>query len=566
MMNTKYFSLFFIGLVFYGYASAQKESPSFKYAVFFKDKANSPYSIDNPEAFLSTRAIERRNKSGIRIAESDLPVNPSYIKQVLSLGFTYYGKANWNNYIIVGTNDEKLADKAKKLSSVKEVKEIYSQKLAKKDFLGSLMEEMAKTEKKSSTTGDNLQSLAFWDYGTSMNQVSMLGIDYMHAKGYTGEGMIIAILDGGFYKVDELAPFYSLRENNQILATWDFVMNEASVYEDNSHGMSVLSCIAGVKQGQLIGTGPKAKFFLLRSEDAATETIAEMYYWEAAAVWADSAGADIINSSLGYTKFDNGIGDLTYADMNGNTSVVTKAADMAASKGILVVNSAGNEGAGPWKYIGAPADGDSVLSIGAVNKDRKIAGFSSRGPTYDGRIKPNVCAVGEGTLVSNTSGNINYSNGTSFSGPLIAGAAACLWQANPSKSNMEIYRAIEKSAHKYDNPDNNFGYGIPNFGYADMILKNQTADSFYDKQTLLTYPNPVKEDEAFVDFFAMLDGSVSVKVSDMSGVTVFEKQVSVFKQTLNRIQLKFPVPMRSGTYVVSISEGSKTFTGKFVKQ
>ncbi len=560
-----FFALTVSGLMAFQ-ASAQREGHPVKYAVFFKDKANSPYSVSNPQAFLSQRAIERREKQGIRVTESDLPVNPAYIKAVQNLGFSFVAKANWSNYIIVGAADDKNLGKLKNLPMVKEVREIYNRKSAKVDVFSRLMEEMAPQATKSITKGDNLQELPAWEYGNSFTQVSMLGIDYMHAKGFHGEGMVIAVLDGGFFKVDELAPFFSLRENNQILGTWDFVMNEPHVYEDNSHGMSVLSCIAGVKQGQLIGTAPKAKFFLLRTEDAATETISEMYNWEAGAVWADSAGADIINSSLGYTKFDNGIGDLIYQDMDGNTSVVTRAADMAASKGILVVNSAGNEGAGSWKYIGAPADGDSVLAIGAVNRNRVIASFSSRGPSADGRVKPNVCAVGEGTLVSNTAGNIAPSNGTSFSGPLIAGAVACLWQANPDKTNMQIFDAVQRSAHKYGNPDNDYGYGIPNFGYADLILKNQTADEIYKSQKLLVYPNPIRDSEVFVDFFAKTDGEAEVKVSDMSGRVIYQKNITVYRNTLNRLAVRFDVPPAPGTYVISVSEGKETFSGKFLKQ
>lgn len=535
-----------------------------KYAVYFKDKANSPYSIQNPSQFLSERAIERRNKAGIKITEQDLPVNPQYIFQVTALGLKYYAKSSWNNWIIVGTDDNGMDKKIKALPFVKNVVEIYNKKTAKTDVFSMMLEKMETKENKS-TQGDNLQALPYWDYGISYTQVNMLGIDYMHAKGYNGAGKIIAVLDGGFFKVNELGPFASIRNNNQILGTWDFVMNEESVYEDITHGMSVLSCIAGVKQGELIGTGPGASFFLLRSEDAATETIAEEYNWEAAAIWADSAGADIINSSLGYTQFDNGIGNYTYADLNGNTGIATRAADIAASKGILVVNSAGNEGNSPWYYIGVPADGDSVLAIGAVDRERKIAGFSSHGPSSDGRVKPNVCAVGAGTMVCNGAGNIAPSNGTSFSGPLIAGAAATLWSANPDKTNMQIFDAIQRSAHKYNNPDNEYGYGIPNFGYADMILKNQVTDSYYKEQKLLVYPNPVKEDEIFLDFFSNSDGLIDIKVSDLSGKVVAQKQQNVFKQTLNRLNVKFMGVLAAGTYVVTVTEGKSGFSGKFVK-
>jgi subtilisin family serine protease len=252
--------------------------------------------------------------------------------------------------------------------------------------------------------------------------------------------------------------------------------------------------------------------------------------------------------------------------MNGNTSVITKAADMAASKGILVVNSAGNEGAGSWKYIGAPADGDSVLAIGAVNRNRGIASFSSRGPSADGRVKPNVCAVGEGTLVSNTLGNIAPSNGTSFSGPLIAGAVACLWQANPDKTNMQLFDAVQRSAHKYGNPDDDFGYGIPNFGYADRILKNQTAEEIYAAQQLMVYPNPIRDSEVFVDFFAGSDGQVNVIVSDMGGKVLVQRTVTVYKNTLNRLGVAFDTPPAAGTYLIYVREGDKVFSGKFLKQ
>lgn len=564
MRNLIFSTLACFGFVAVWAAEPAKEGPAIKYAVYFKDKANSPFSVNDPGKFLSARALERREKAGIKVDESDLPVNPFYIKQVVTLGVKYFAKANWSNYIIVGTNDEAMADRIKALPCVDRVVEIYNKKTASTDVFSLLMEKMETKEAKAAK-GDNLQNLGFWDYGNSFTQVNMLGIDYMHAKGYTGKGKIIAVLDGGFFKVNELGPFSSIRDNNQILGTWDFVANEESVYEDITHGMSVLSCIAGVKQGELIGTGPEAQFFLLRSEDAATETVAEEYNWEAAAVWADSAGADIINSSLGYTQFDNGIGSHSYAEMNGSTTIVTRAADRAASKGILVVNSAGNEGSSAWHYIGAPADGDSVLAIGAVNKDRKVAGFSSRGPSSDGRIKPNVCAVGEGTLVCNGSGGISPSNGTSFSGPLIAGAVACLWQANPDKTNMEIFDAIQRSAHKYNSPDADYGYGIPNFGYADLLLKNKASDSYYKDQKLLVYPNPVREDEIFMDFFALGDGSIDILVTDLGGKTIATKQQMVYKQSLSRLNVKFPSTLAAGTYVVTVTEGKQRFVTKFVK-
>ncbi len=562
---------FLAGLAFtLNVAFAQKadEQPAVlkKYVVFFKDKANSPFSLSAPEKFLSERALERRRKSGIRVDETDIPVNGSYIKQVTDLGYTYINKSNWSNCIMVSSENEKLLKKLHKLQPVAEVKEVYSAASVKKDPMAALIQKM-ESSAKSGQQGSNIQNAKTFDYGKSIDQVGMLGVDYMHSKGYTGEGLIIAVLDGGFFRVNELPAFQSLRENHQILRTWDFVANEESVYEDNSHGMSVLSCIAGYIPGKLIGTGPKANFYLLRTEDAGSETLAEEYNWEAAAVWADSAGADIINSSLGYTKFDNDIGSHTYMDMNGNTTVVTRAADMAARKGIFVVNSAGNEGSSPWRYIGAPADGDSVLAIGAVKANREIATFSSRGPSYDGRVKPNVCAMGQGTLVSLSSGEIGPSNGTSFSGPVIAGAVATLWQANPQASNMQLYDAIQRSADRYSTPGGDYGYGIPNFGYADMLLKNMNGEDAYNDQKIIVYPNPNDGSQLFFDFFAAKESEIIIEVSDLQGRVIQSQARKVLGNTMNFISVNlFSNNMAQGTYILTVRDGNTRFTSKFLKQ
>lgn len=546
-----------------------QESPVLykKYVIFLKDKGQSPYSINHPEAFLSERSIERRRNANISIDNRDLPVSPFYIKSIRSLGFDYLNKGNWSNFITVGTVDSTLILKLADLDFVKEFKEIYSAPVPVKKNQGDAFEVlMNQVELKSSkNSGEVYSGNAALEYGNSLTQVGMIGVDYMHTKGFLGDGKIIAVLDAGFYKVNELPAFESIRQNNQILGTWDFVMNESSVYEDNTHGMSVLSCISGYVPGKLVGTAPKAKFYLLRTEDAATETITEEYNWEAAAVWADSAGADIINSSLGYTTFDNPTQNHTYQSLDGNTAVITNAADFAASKGIFVVNSAGNSGASIWRYIGAPADGDSVLAIGAVKADRSIASFSSRGPTIDGRIKPSVCAMGQATVVSLASGEIGTSNGTSFSGPVMAGAVATLWQANPNATNMELYDAIIRSADRFDNPNADYGYGIPNFGYADLILKNKTAENHYEKQSISVYPNP-NNGQLNVDFFSLNERECSFDVSDLKGRMVLSTKRKFLAKTLNNVQLDLPQNIAAGTYVLAIKEGKKVFSTKFVIQ
>lgn len=292
--------------------------------------------------------------------------------------------------------------------------------------------------------------------------------------------MVICILDAGFLNVDTLSCFDSLWINNKILGTYDFVANEVSVFEDYQHGTEVLSCIGANWPGKLVGTAPQAYFWLLRTEDAATELIIEEDNWVAGAEFADSVGADIINSSLGYTTFDAQTSNQnhTRADLDGNTAYATNGADIAAAKGILVCNSAGNEGGSGWKYISIPADGDSVCTVGAVDILGVRAGFSSQGPTADNRIKPDVVACGSGTAVIDPfTSTVAYYSGTSFSSPLTAGMAACLWQANPTKNNMNILNAMRNSGSKSNSPDTLLGWGIPNYCLANGLLSGIHANS-----------------------------------------------------------------------------------------
>jgi hypothetical protein len=527
----------------------------YKLVITFKDKNNSGYSLTKPEQFLSERALERRKKHGIKPDEYDLPVTPAYIQGVCNLGAVLVNKLNWSNRIQVSTKDSLFATKVTGLPYVSDVKLVYTGfRQVKRQIPVS-----AKLLKNDSTFQWQNQ-----EYGNALNQVHMIGADYLHSRGWTGKNIIIAVLDGGFYKVNELPLFDYIRSANRILGTWDFVANESSVYEDNSHGMYVLSAIAGYAPGKIAGTAPDASFYLLRTEDAASETISEEYNWEAGALYADSAGADIISSSLGYTTFDNGIGSHTYADMNGHTTVVTRAADFAASRGILVVNSAGNSGNDPWFYIGAPADGDSVLAIGAVDMNESIAGFSSRGPTYDKRIKPDVCARGVQTVLSSTSGGISQSNGTSFSCPLVAGAAASLMSANPQAGWYDIFHAIRKSADRYENPDNSYGYGIPNMGYAHLILQNKSAPDIYKQQKISVYPNPVTGQILSTDFFSQDSGWIDVEITDINGKIIYTRREQVNKHSLNRIEIRPAAPLSPGAYILLLRDTSKKFSTKFL--
>jgi hypothetical protein len=319
----------------------------------------------------------------------------------------------------------------------------------------------------------------------------MIHVDQLHDLGYTGDGMRIAVMDAGFRGVDTIDVLSHLWINNKIIDEYDFVRNQPNNFNTHStHGSSVLMCMAANSPGFYVGSAPDAEYLLIRTEDAPTENIIEEYNWAAGAEFADSAGADVFNTSLGYTTFDNPDHDHTYDDLDGNTTVITIASDIAASKGILVINSAGNSGNNAWYYIGAPADGDSVLAIGAVHGDEIITSFSSRGPSADGRIKPNVMAMGGGVPMPVGNGKLTFINGTSFSSPILAGAAACLWQSQLGYTNMDIFNAIEQSAHLSQNPNNDYGYGIPNMYMAHFMVTG--VEEVAKSEASVLYPNPAQ--------------------------------------------------------------------------
>jgi len=452
------FTLIF-GLLLTTFSFAQI-SPE-KYFIAFTDKNNSPYSIENPQQFLSQRALERRERYNIAIDEFDLPVNPQYLEGVAAVGVQLLNPTKWLNGVTIYTNDPSRLDLIANLPYVKSIRknvvksenkifpEIYDQFSLNKPFgMNEVLEELKSGYK----SGNSSNSL---NYGEGFNQINMIGGIALHDAGFMGQGMVIAVLDGGFFATEGMEAFDSLYMNGRILGTRDFVSGGTNVYQGSTHGTAVLSTMGANLPGQLVGTAPEASYWLFRTEDTGTEYMIEEYNWASGAEYADSVGADVINSSLSYKTFDEPLYDHTYSEMDGNTAPSTIAADMAASRGMIVVNSAGNDGgSGSWPYIGAPADGDSVFSIGAVDADGQYVYFSSIGPTADGRIKPNFMAQGANTVVASTNGGTATSSGTSFSSPISAGITACLWQANPSMNNMEILNAIQLSGSMASNPDN----------------------------------------------------------------------------------------------------------------
>lgn len=449
------------------------KAQSTRYVIEFKNKGSNPFSIGNPSTFLSQRALERRLKYGIAIDSSDLPVTPKYLDSIRLAGdVTILNASRWLNSVSIQTTDAAALVKINSFPFVKTSKPIGARfSAARTKPENTFLQRPSISQRENGTLSD------YFDYGASLAQVHIHNGEFLHNIGLHGENMIIGMLDAGYMNYLDVKAFDSVRANGQILGTWDFVAREASVNEDNQHGMECFSTIAANIPGQFIGTAPKASFYLFRSEDASSENPIEEHNWVCAAERVDSVGGDLISSSLGYSQFDNPAFDHTYSDMNGNTTMAAIGADMAAKKGILVVNSAGNEGANSWGKIITPADGDSVLAVGAVTALGVPASFTSRGPSSDGQVKPDVASLGVATVIQLPNNTIGTGNGTSFACPNMAGLTACLWQGFPEFNNMQIIDALRRSGSRASAPNDTIGFGIPDVRKATLFLLDEIATS-----------------------------------------------------------------------------------------
>lgn len=530
------------------------------YVVHFSDKGPNTDAAINPSLYLSEKAIERRIKQRIAFDQSDIPVNEQYIKSISKTGARIISRSRWLNSIVVEATPEMTLSFATLpfISGVQMLDKSFSE-----ETISESVKPFFKPELENPWTGSqNKKGINdIYDYGAAFNQISQLQGQYLHNNGYSGQGMTIAVLDAGFNSVDVMTCFDSLRANNQIKGTVDMAQPGNNVYANtmHSHGTSVLSCMGAYSSGQMVGTAPKADYWLIRTEVGDYERVIEEYFWVSGAEFADSIGADLINSSLGYTEFDDPSTNHTYADMDGNTTVVTKGADIAAQKGILVVNSAGNSGGGGWWYIGAPADADSVFTIGAVDGSGNRAYFSSVGPTFDRRIKPTVSAQGSGSAIFSP-GGLGYGSGTSFSSPITCGITACLWQALPDLNNMEIIELMKATASQANNPDSLLGWGIPNVKSAltSLSVHNQNVE-----RVIKSYPNPVVDKLTLVLPDAVY-GEYKVEIMNLQGQVIYS--VTGKSDYTRSFQLNELSYVPAGIYLVKVSGGHATYTGKILKK
>lgn len=526
-----------------------------RYIVFLKDKANTPYQLSNPSAFLSARAIARRTAMNISIDSLDIPVNASYVSAIANSGARILNRSRWINSVTVQADTNQIIAVGA-LPFVHHYVKVFGANLhrgATKPKFEEPVFEALSLEKNSS----------LGSYGGALNQTQMIKADALHAAGFTGKQSVIAVIDAGFTNADIHPAFDSLRIQNRLLGTWDFSTNNSNVYGFSNHGTSVLSCMAALVPDSMIGTAPHAKYYLLRSEEEATEYVVEEYNWSAAAEFADSVGADVINSSLGYTEFDARSQNHTYADMNGHTTVVSIAAGRASSKGILVVNAAGNSGNDSWFFVGAPADAEEVFSIGALTPQGSIAGFSSNGPTSDNRIKPDVSAQGAPAYLARPSnGSYGTGSGTSFASPIMAGFSACAWELyktnHPESRPAEVKAWIKQYSDRATSPNNQYGFGIPDGG---QLLLNASIDTNPTKKYSI-YPNPTTG-KLFIDVNNGNNRNWDLKITDPLGKIIY---AGTFNTLTLMMGIDLPVNISKGFYVISLNTDSDSFKQVFIKE
>ena len=430
------------------------------FRVHLTDKGHSKYSLSKPYEFLSERALKRRARQNIKIDSTDIPVSPEYIRKVSQTGVEIVGKSKWNNTLLVKCRKAAQMDMVKKLPFVGKCLKVFTAP----DSIKTSVRSTCKKEI------NQWQEESQNPYGATADQIENLKGESLHQQGYKGKGILIAVLDAGFMNVDRIPCLHGLK----LAGIKDFVFPRAkSVFEETDHGTMVLSAMAVEVPGYYIGTAPEASYMLLRCEDQHTESLAEEDYWAEAVEYAESVGVDVINSSLGYHEVDDVSSSHTYKELDGKTALISRTASMLASKGIVLVNSVGNEGMGCWKKMNFPSDATDILTVGAITPNGINAAFSSIGPTADGRIKPDVMAFGSPAAVVSGRGSVINDMGTSFSAPLITGLVACLWQACPDKTAFEIIDLVRRSGNNYSSPNNIFGYGVPDFGKAYQDARKQ---------------------------------------------------------------------------------------------
>ena len=515
--------------------------------VIFADKENVEASLADPILIMTQEAIDRKTLQGTPIDERDVPINENYVTQIKNAsGITVLSKSKWMNCVyIIGSqsNIEALLD----LPFVTNVE--YAD-TSLNLFPGAPIENKFSIEE----AGQNV----IYNYGAAANQIEMLSGDYLHELDYTGEGMIVAVLDAGFPSIDTNPGFQKMRDENRILGTYDFEARTENVDGTSTHGFKTSSDIGGFLQDEFVGTAPQASFYFFVTEYDPTETPAEEAWWVEALERSDSLGVDVVNTSLSYRVFDNPNYDYSYEDLNGQTTFSARGANIAFDKGMILVTSAGNGGNSSFPTVGTPGDSPGTLTVGAVNSNGNYVAFSSIGPTVDGRVKPDVMAQGAIAAVINTGGNVDFSSGTSFSSPIMAGVITCLWQSRPEVPNGHIMQIVRESANLYNNPTDQMGYGIPNFENAYAALQELGFEDEFLMSNFALYPNPVtsKINISFPEGIS----NCTFTIYSILGNKVLSTEIS---RNLNSVNIE---SLNSGMYIASINSNNKQISFKIIKE
>lgn len=544
------------------FVTSAVQAQSVRFTVQLADKRQTTYSLTNPGEYLSARAIARRTRQNIDIDSTDLPVCRAYVDSIANIpGVTVISTSKWLNNVLVEAPDTSTINQMHQFHFVRRLTPVgFRMKPASAPRAVKISSNKPMHDAAGRRLGSaaNLMLADSLDYGANFPQVHIHEGEYLHNLGYRGAGIVIAVLDGGFYNYQANRAFDSLRANGQILGEYDFVDNEVDVNSDGAHGANCLSIIAANLPGEMIGTAPKASFYLLRSEELAHERPIEEQNWVVAAEYADSAGADMISSSLGYSSFDDTSLSLTYAMRDGRSSPVTMGANMAFRKGMIITCSSGNSGllTTDYRFVMCPADGDDVLAIGATSTDGQIAPFSSGGPNGAGKLKPNVVSVGANTVFTNPSGVVSTGTGTSYSNPNLAGLIACLWQAFPEFTNRDIFDAVQRSGSRFLNPDERYGYGLPNMRIAYQLLdakRKQRANLDQKRSFISAYPVPFLQ--SFTAFLrAPATANASLRILDAGGRLLESKAIQVQENQFYSVTMS-PHIVASGTYYLQYDDG-----------
>ncbi len=514
------------------------------YWFYFTDKQENSYSIDQPGAFLSQRSIDRRAWQSLPVNETDLPVSQAYLDSLETLGLEIKHVSKWLNGALVLSQDSLLIDSLYQFSFIDSTR-------WQADFENAYFPDLPSQDRFEPA----YKIPPSYAYGYSQQQIDQIRVNYLHQKGYTGNGVHISVMDVGFSSMPELPSFEELYNDGRVLATKDFIDGTADVYKSHTHGTNVSSLIVAEWPDSLMGTAPDATLILANTEDGASETKIEEFAWIEAAEWADSLGTDIINTSLGYTEFDNEATNYSYKDMDGTTAFISMASAMTAEKGIVCVTSAGNSGNDPWYYIGTPGDARNILTVGAIDKLGNIANFSSRGPTYDRRIKPEIVAMGVQAALQSSNGSPALGNGTSFSSPLIAGAVASLWQAYPSMTATDLMQSIIESGDRKKTPDSIYGYGVPDFGATFHAITN--APNSIISEQLKAYPNPFK-DYFNIELPLNLSGEFQIAIYDIQGRIIYS--------SLETVPARISTgTISSGMFIIEVKNRDYSYRSRIIK-